>query len=113
MNRLSKTSHPSTFLEPSPTPHSLILLALLLLFPAPAAGYRGEIEPIEPRKYYETLRREIDNARSSITACVYLFALSHRDPDSPVEKLAASLAAASRRGVNVEVILDQNIDFTE
>lgn len=91
----------------------LALLAPLCLLSPLAWAYRGGIEPIEPRQYYQTLKREIDHARSSITVCVYLFGLSHSHPDSRVEKLASSLAAARRRGVSVEVLLDLNLDFTE
>lgn len=100
---------PSTFL----LARIIALLALLCLLPSSASAYRGEIEPVEPRQYFETLKREIDNARASVTVCVYLFAISHSNPDSSAEKLASSLVAASRRGVRVEVILDQNIDFVE
>ena len=96
-----------------PINRSIALLAFLLLSPSPALAYRGEIEPIELRKYFETLKREIDAARSSVTACVYLFSISLNVADSPTTELADALIQAHKRGLRVEVILDQNIDFTE
>ena len=89
-----------------------MFLALLGAGTSPALSYRAGVEPIGPGRYFETVKREIDAASSSITASLYLFALHPGQPDSMVGRLARALAEARKRGVDVEVLLDQNRLFS-
>ncbi|MBK8870945.1 MAG: hypothetical protein IPN19_07800 [Elusimicrobia bacterium] len=73
----------------------------------------GVVESVPGRAYFETVRNELDRASSSIVVCLYSFTFRPQLSDSPVFALAQSLKKAHDRGVHVEVLLDQNIDFIE
>lgn len=73
---------------------------------------RGDVEYIPSRAYFATVLREIEGAKTSISACLYLFSFHPNESRSDVFRLAQSLKKAHDSGVNVEVVLDQNIDFT-
>ncbi len=73
----------------------------------------GVVESVPGRVYFETVRKELDRASSSIFVCLYSFTFRPQLADSPVFALAQSLKKAHERGVHVEVLLDQNIDFLE
>ena len=75
--------------------------------------YPGDLEYIPPRDYAAVIGKELQKAKSSITVCLYLFNLRPQQHDSPVLKLAETLRKAHQSGVRVEVILDQNIPFTD
>jgi len=89
------------------------LLSIVLILGAVSVcfGYKAEVENIRPRKYFETLKREIDGARTSIVVYMYIFSLNPSHGDSLSVKLAEALVRAQERGVKVEVVLDQNVDF--
>ncbi len=76
-------------------------------------AYSSQTENIPPRDYYATVQRELAKAKKSITVCMYLFTLRPNQSTSLVFQLAESLKKAHDAGVRVEVILDQNINFTE
>ena len=88
-------------------------LNLLLFFAGtiPSFAFEAQVDQVLPRDYCGTLLREIENSTSSIVAAIYLFSLNLQDPNSPTLKIAQALADAHKRGVRVEVLLDQNIDF--
>ncbi|MBL0059062.1 MAG: hypothetical protein IPP35_08125 [Elusimicrobia bacterium] len=86
-------------------------LFLFCLLRPLAFAYRGEVENIPPRSYFETVRRELEGARTSITVVLYLFSLQPNESRSQGFKLAESLKKAKDRGVAVDVVLDQNFDF--
>lgn len=73
----------------------------------------GVVESVPGRAYFETVRNELDRASSSVVVCLYSFTFRPQLSDSPVFALAQSLKKAHDRGVHVEVLLDQNIDFLE
>jgi len=78
-------------------------------------GVGGEsnarVENILDRDYFSTVRRELMGAKSSVTVCLYLVTL-RADQKSNVFQLMESLNTIHRTGVAVQVILDQNIDFS-
>lgn len=76
-------------------------------------AYTAQVENILARDYFDVVRREMGKATSSISVCMYSFTLRPHLSDSPVFALAQSLKQAHDRGVRVEVLLDQNIDFLE
>lgn len=76
-------------------------------------AYSAQTVNIPPRDYFATVQRELAKAKKSITVCMYLFTLRPNQSTSPVFQLAESLKKAHDAGVRVEVILDQNINFTE
>jgi hypothetical protein len=62
---------------------------------------------IPARDYFSTLTTEITNARSSVFAAVYLFALYPSRSEAQTTKLADALVMAKKRGVAVRVVLDK------
>lgn len=76
-------------------------------------AYSAQTVTIPPRGYFATVQRELAKAKKSITVCMYLFTLRPNQSTSPVFQLAESLKKAHDAGVRVEVILDQNINFSE
>jgi cardiolipin synthase len=88
----------------------LILLALVLM-PARAFCYQGEVEDVSGGKYYPAVKKVLDNSAKSIFMVMYIVNLDARNTKSLVYKLCRSLVSAQERGVKVRVILDQNIDF--
>lgn len=85
---------------------------LLHAFSPLAFAERGEVDFIPSRAYFATVLREIEGAKTSISACLYLFSFHPNESHSEVFRLAQSLKKAHDAGVKVEVVLDQNIDFT-
>ncbi|MFH2132751.1 MAG: phospholipase D-like domain-containing protein [bacterium] len=65
------------------------------------------IEFLENRNYARRLLQQVDRARSHISIGAYLFKLSHNQKAS-VMILFNALASARRRGVLVEVLLEQS-----
>jgi len=87
--------------------------ALLLMFVAPPAFcYQAEVVHIPAKNYFQTVKKEMDRAQHSIAVYMYVFSLLPDQPKSLAYQLAQTLKKAQDRGVKVEVILDQNIDFT-
>jgi cardiolipin synthase len=68
---------------------------------------------VPAREYEATARAQIDGAKRSVALCLYLFTLRTNQSTSGVFQLAEALVRAHRRGVAVEVLLDQNINFAE
>lgn len=71
----------------------------------------GEVRFVPARDYFETVESEIARATSTISVCLYSFSFRPHQSESPVFALAQSLKRAHDRGVQVDVLLDQNIDF--
>ena len=68
---------------------------------------------IPASKYFDTVLTELNNAKSSIQVFMYLISVYPDQPQSQSTKLVDALIEAKNRGVDVKVILDQNIDFQE
>lgn len=87
--------------------------AFLTFLTLQAMGFPPEAKFIPAREYATTVQQEMEKSKSSITVCLYLFTLRPQQHDSPVLKLAETLRKAHQAGIQVEVILDQNINFVE
>lgn len=74
---------------------------------------KTDTEYIPSNKYFEVALNEISQAKTSMKLYMYLVSLSDDEPGSQVYKLLDSLVEAKARGVDVEVILDQTLDFRD
>jgi hypothetical protein len=83
----------------------LAFIAMLAPVVAQEAHY------IPARDYCRIACREIDSAKTSVRAVLYLFALYPNYPQSQPLLLANALVAAKGRGCSVDVVLDKQ-DFT-
>ena len=89
-----------------------ILIAIgLLFFNTATHAYQVEAENLPSEKYFETALKEITAAKSSVFLVMYLISLSPTQPNSEPNQLVNALIKAKERGINVNVILDQNINF--
>lgn len=75
--------------------------------------YQAEVTDISGRKYFPAAKKAIAEARESIFMAMFKAGLRPYDDNSSVRQLAQELINAHKRGVKVEVILDQNIPFVE
>jgi len=73
--------------------------------PAPSPGIEYEVETLVGREYLPSVRTAIARAEKTIRVAMYVV-----DPgegnDHPVNQLLEALAAASRRGVSVELVAE-------
>lgn len=76
-----------------------------------ASSHFSQAVHVPAREYFATVQREMANAKSSITVCMYLFSVRPNQTGSMAYQLAETLKKAHDAGVRVEVILDQNINF--
>jgi hypothetical protein len=88
----------------------LVNLALFV-FAGRLFCYEGEIEDISGSKYFPAVKEAITEARESIYMVMFKVGLRPYDESSSVYKLVEELVNAHKRGVEVAVILDQNIPF--
>lgn len=70
-------------------------------------SFRGPIKALENKKYFQVLSAKIKEAKKEIKVCAYLFKTSDY-PKNLANKILADLAGAAKRGVKVEVILEEN-----
>lgn len=90
-----------------------LALAVGILFSTSASASQAEVRYVSTKDYVETALGLIHSAKKSVA--VYMYLVSH-DPSgakTQPQQLLDALADAKRRGVDVEVVLDQNIDFTQ
>ena len=90
-----------------------ILLFLGLLFSQNLFALQADIENISPDQYLQTTLNELTQAKESIYVVMYLVSADPTEPNSQVSQLLKALVDAKQRGVQVKVILDQNLDFTD
>lgn len=90
-----------------------VILAVALFYSVNLFAFPVDAENIPSDKYFETTLNEINNAKSSIEVVMYLVSIFHSQPNSQVNQLVNALIKAKGRGVEVKVILDHNMDFTE
>jgi len=93
-----------------------ILLPLIFLFlissPISAGdSYIAEVEDISGREYYPAVKEALQGAKESIYMVMYQVSLHPYNKTSKVYELVSELIKAHKRGIDVKVILDQNIDF--
>jgi len=75
--------------------------------------YSADVTDISGSKYFPAVNEAIAKAQSSINVAMFAVESSLARPDSKPNKLINALIEAKNRGVDVEVILDQNVDFVQ
>ena len=88
-------------------------LVIGILFLQPAHAFQADTQNISPDQYFQTTLTEFSQAKESIYVVMYLASLDSTEPNSQVSQLLKGLVDAKNRGVQVKVILDQNLDFTD
>lgn len=73
----------------------------------------ADVSDISGTKYFPRVYDSLHEANESIVCVLYLVSFNPKDKDSSVFKLVNELVYAHQRGVQVRVILDQNIDFSK
>ena len=90
-----------------------IFLFLGLLFSQNLFAIQADVENISPDQYFKTTLNGIAQAKESIYFVMYLASLNPAEPNSEVYQLLKALVDAKSRGLQIKVILDQNLDFTD
>lgn len=90
---------------------SIIILSLLFAITVNGNCSQTDIQYISSDKYFDAALTEINNSKSSVTIAMYLISSLPDQPDSQPNQLLNALIHAKDRGVNIKVILDQNINF--
>ena len=80
---------------------------------AAARSYPAQVEDISGGKYYPAVKLALSEAESSIFVVMYVVEVNPRRRDTRAYNLVNELLKAKKRGVEVKVILDQNVDFVK
>lgn len=80
---------------------------------ARAFCYQVEAIDISGTKYFPAVKEALSKAKESITVVMFVIEGSREKENSKPNQLVDALIEAKNRGVDVEVILDQNIDFVQ
>ena len=91
---------------------SIILFVSLFISQALFA-MQADIENIPPDQYFQTTINELTQAKESVYLVMYLTSFDPAEPNSQVSQLLKGLVDAKNRGIQIKVILDQNLDFTD
>jgi len=75
--------------------------------------YTAEVTDISGTKYFPAVKDAISNAQKSIYLVMFTIESSLSRQDSKPNQLIGALIEAKKRGIDVEVILDQNVDFVQ
>jgi len=78
---------------------------------ARAYCYSAEVVNISGDKYFPAVKEALEKAEKSINLVMFTIETPLEGKNSKVSQLIEALIAAKNRGVDVEVILDQNVDF--
>lgn len=89
---------------------SIIALAMLGIT-ARAFSYPAEVTDISGAKYFPAVKEAFVKAEKSIYVVMFTIESPLSRQDSKPNQLIAALIDAKKRGVEVEVILDQNMDW--
>ena len=92
---------------------SFIIAFALLCITARAFCYQAEVTDISGTKYFPAVKEAISKAQKSINVVMFTIESSLTRQDSKPNQLIDALIEAKNRGVAVEVILDQNVDFVQ
>ncbi len=71
------------------------------------------VVPLINEQYFPAVHKALREAKKSIFCVMYLAKLSKKDDSELTNTLIRDLIKASKRGVDVKVILDQNVKFWE
>ena len=74
-------------------------------------SYSADVLDISGKKYYPHMKQAIKDAEDSIYMVMFQVSLNPYHRNSKVYKMVDELVKAHKRGVDVRVILDQNVDF--
>ena len=91
----------------------LLFVSIFFLYGQVAFSYQADVENISPDQYFQTTLNELTQAKQSVYVVMYLASVDPTEPNSQVSQLLKALVDAKNRGVQVKVILDQNLDFTD
>jgi len=75
--------------------------------------YEAEVTDISGTKYFPAVKEALSKAEKSINLVMFVIELSPYKEDLKADQLINALIEAKQRGVDVEVILDQNVDFVQ
>ena len=93
---------------------SLLIVALAVLgITARAFCYQAEVIDISGTKYFSAVKEALAKAEKSIYLVMFTIETSLAGGSSKPSQLIDALIEAKNRGVDVEVILDQNVDFVQ
>lgn len=93
---------------------SIFLIALAVLgITARAFCHQADVADISGSKYFSAVNEAITKAEKSISVVMFAVESSLSRSDSKPNKLVNALIEAKNRGVDVEVVLDQNVDFVQ
>jgi len=73
--------------------------------------YQAEVTDISGTKYFPAVKEALEKAEKSIYVVMFTIETPLGGESSKPSQLIDALIAAKNRGVDVEVILDQNVDF--
>ncbi|GJQ57477.1 MAG: hypothetical protein SCALA701_02780 [Candidatus Scalindua sp.] len=88
---------------------SFLLLGIRVSYSLPAE----EVIPLIDDAYYPEVHKALKSARKSVVCVMFLAKLDPKHPGGDEYQLVLDLIAAHKRGVDVQVIFDQNIMFWE
>lgn len=92
----------------------ILFISILLLFVSTIFSYSaviGEIEKINGSDYFPAIHEVLQNAKKSIYMVMYYVNYRKDEHQSKVSILVNDLVEAHERGVDVKIILDQNVVF--
>jgi len=92
---------------------SFIIALALLGITARVFCYQADITDISGTKYFPAVKDALSKAEKSIYVVMFTIESSLSRSDSKPNQLIDALIEAKNRGLDVEVILDQNVDFVQ
>lgn len=93
---------------------TIFIIALALLgITVGAFCYQAEVMDISGKKYFPAVKEAIGKAEKTINLVMFTIEAPLTGKNSKVSQLIDALIEAKNRGVDVEVVLDQNVDFVE
>lgn len=93
---------------------SLLIAAIAVMgLTAMAFCYQAEVTDISGVKYFPAVKEAVSKAQKSIKVVMFAIESSLARQDSKPNQLIEALIEAKNKGVDVEVILDQNVDFVQ
>lgn len=91
---------------------TVFIIALTLFgITARACCYQAEVIDISGKKYFPAVKEAVEKAEKSIKLVMFTIETPVEGKSSKVAQLIDALIEAKNRGVDVEVVLDQNVDF--
>ncbi len=95
--------------------YSIIFIIVLAVFGVTARAYcyKAEVTDISGNKYFPAVKEALSKAQKSINIVMFTIESSLSRQDSKPNQLINALIEAKKRGVDVGVVLDQNVDFVQ